>query len=705
MAPQANGHAYFPFIDGLRAIAVLSVVLYHLDNAWLPGGFAGVDIFFVISGFVVTASVANRQREGLPAFAGYFLARRLQRIAPALIVCLLVTAFVDAVLVPDAWLSHRNQVTGRFAFFGFSNVVMARASNDYFSPIAELNPYTHTWSLGVEEQFYLIFPLLFFLWARGGRWRTGIVGVTATAVLASLAYGGWLGSRDATQAFYVLGTRFWEIGVGVLLFQLQVLFSRPDGATHALPVAPRGWITGASFVALGLTALGLLVSHPASFPVPGAWMVVVGTLGLLAFLKAGPQDNPLSVVLSSRPLVTIGRLSYSLYLWHWPVFVLFRWTVGLEALWLRCTAVLLAFGLAALSYRFVETPVRRSTRLRAWPRIAVVALGLACVFSGLWVMKRITHAQPRLSVSTVTRNAKDWYPDSARVTKAPTACAVTSDVTALATGFRQTFAREACSNARRGPDVFAVGDSHAMALSEMLAGYTRDTGATVMLYNNEGCPFLSLQAWRDNSAQCSASSQRVLDDVIARIKAGDVVFLPSLRMPRFVDQWAKMPAGSVDDLISGTGAADKLAGSVLVGEAVLKRITMAGARVVVTAPNLLLKAPLFRCADVYEATNPICSDGTDVDRAAFEQLRAPMLEAVTRLTRSVPNASVWDPFPVLCPAGPVCHAYRDGHPLFFDGDHLSGYANRLLLPSFERALMLPQAGADSLSTGVSQRGD
>ena len=144
MTPQANGHAYFPFIDGLRAIAVLSVVLYHLDNAWLPGGFAGVDIFFVISGFVVTASVANRQREGLPAFAGYFLARRLQRIAPALIVFLLVTAFVDAVLVPHAWLSHRNQVTGRFAFFGFSNVVMARASNDYFSPIAELNPYTHT---------------------------------------------------------------------------------------------------------------------------------------------------------------------------------------------------------------------------------------------------------------------------------------------------------------------------------------------------------------------------------------------------------------------------------------------------------------------------------------------------------------------------------------------------------------------------------
>lgn len=683
--PRSSGHAYLPFIDGLRAIAVLAVVIYHLDSTWLPGGFAGVDIFFVISGFVVTASVANRRREGLPAFACYFLARRLQRIAPALIVCLLATAFVDAVLVPDAWLSHRNQVTGRFAFFGFSNVVMARASNDYFSPVAELNPYTHTWSLGVEEQFYLIFPLLFFLWARGGRWRTAIVVITSTAVLASLAYGAWMGPRDATQAFYVLGTRFWEIGVGVLLFQLQVLFARPAGVTEA----SQGWLTGASFVALGLTAVGLLISNPASFPVPGAWMVVIGTLGLLAFLKAGPQDNLLNLALSSMPLVAIGRLSYSLYLWHWPVFVLFRWTVGLESFWFRCTAVLLAFGLAVLSYRFIETPMRRSARLRAWPRIAVVALGLACVFSGLWVMKRITHAQPRLSVSTVTRNAKDWYPDSARVTKAPTACAVTSEVTSLGTGFRQTFVRKPCSDDRHGPDVYVVGDSHAMALGEMLAGYTRDTGATVMLYNNQGCPFLSLQAWRDDFGQCPASSQRVLDDMLARIKPGDVVFLPSLRMPRFVDQWAKMPAGSVDELITGKGAAEGLARSVAAAETVLKRITATDARVVVTAPNLLLKAPLFRCADAYEATNPVCSDGTDMDRAAFEKLRAPMLDAVGALARSVPHGAVWDPFPVLCPDGPVCHGYRDSHPLFFDGDHLSGFANRLLLPSFKRAVLLP----------------
>ena len=493
MSAPAKGHAYFPFIDGLRALAVLAVVLYHLDNAWLPGGFSGVDIFFVISGFVVSASVGARERESLPAFASYFLARRLQRIAPALVVCLLVTALTTAVLVPDAWLSHRNEVTGRFAFFGFSNVVMARADNNYFSPISELNPYTHTWSLGVEEQFYLLFPALFFLWARGGRWRMAVAALTALAAGASLAYGGWLGPRNATQAFYVLGTRFWEIGAGVLLYQGLVLSGRYDNA----PDRPQPWLMAVSFAALGLMLTGLLVSNPASFPVPGAWMVVLGTLGMLGILQAQAGNHPLAAVFSSRPLVAIGRRSYSLYLWHWPVFVLFRWTLGLEALWLRALAVLVAFGLAELSYRWVETPTRRSARLRRWPRYAVVTLGLAFIFSGLWTMKRITHAQPRLSVSVVTRNATDWYPDSARVYRARSACGVTSDVTSLGAGFRQTFASK-CSDAHHGPDIYAVGDSHAMALGEMLAGYTRDRGATVALYNNEGCPFLSLQAWRDD---------------------------------------------------------------------------------------------------------------------------------------------------------------------------------------------------------------
>ncbi|QWT21543.1 acyltransferase [Bacillus sp. NP157] len=686
MKSQANGHTYFPYIDGLRALAVLAVMLYHLNSAWLPGGFSGVDVFFVISGYVVATSVGSRPQASLPSFASYFVARRLQRIAPALVVCLLVTALVDAVFVPDAWLSHRNQVTGRFAFFGFSNVVMARADNDYFSPIAELNPYTHTWSLGVEEQFYLLFPVLFFLWLRGGRWRWGVTAVTAAASLSSLVYGAWLGPRDPTQAFYLLGSRFWEIGAGVLLYQLQALW--PAAPLQDAATSQRHWLVGA-LASLALVIAGFVVSQPGSFPAPGGWMPVLGTLGLLLCLRHVELTHPFVRVLAEGPMATVGRLSYSLYLWHWPVFVLFRWTIGLATWPLQGLAVALSGILAVASYRYIETPARRAEGLRRLPRPMVAALGLAFVFSGLWVMKQITHSQPVLSVSTVTTHARDWYPDAGRIAREAPACAVPSTSVALGKGSRQTFEGSRCTSEPTAPNVYVIGDSHAVALSEMLAGYARDTGAVVTLYENEGCPFLSLQAWRDDTVHCAASSQRVLDDLVTRVKPGDVVFLPSLRMPRHVDQWAVVDSGTGSGGTApqpASAGGDTLQASVARGEPVLARIQATGARTVITAPNLLLKLPLFRCADSYDRMNPVCRAGADVDRATFEKQRAPMLAAVHELAASQPNASVWDPFPLMCPPGPVCHAYLDGHPLFFDGDHVSGFTNRLLLPAFERAM-------------------
>ena len=179
---------YLPYIDGLRAVAVLAVVLYHLNAAWLPGGFTGVDIFFVISGFVVSASVDRFGRTGAGESLLRFYARRLRRIAPALIVCLLVTCVASGLFIPQAWLSDTSRETGRMAFFGLSNWVLAGTGNDYFSPKVEFNPFTHTWSLGVEEQFYLVFPFLFLAWTRGGRGRSGFAAAfrRGAGVLAGL---------------------------------------------------------------------------------------------------------------------------------------------------------------------------------------------------------------------------------------------------------------------------------------------------------------------------------------------------------------------------------------------------------------------------------------------------------------------------------------------------------------------------------------
>lgn len=151
--------AYIPGIDGLRAIAVLAVLIYHADYLpWLPGGFTGVEMFFVISGYVISQSLSERTATGFGDYVLTFYRRRLLRLLPALLVVLMVSFLLSAMLLPQVWLSEQNNRTGMAAFLGLSNFVLAFNSETYFSPSVELNPYLHTWSLGVEEQFYLLFP-------------------------------------------------------------------------------------------------------------------------------------------------------------------------------------------------------------------------------------------------------------------------------------------------------------------------------------------------------------------------------------------------------------------------------------------------------------------------------------------------------------------------------------------------------------------
>ncbi|KAF1015648.1 MAG: O-acetyltransferase OatA [Stenotrophomonas maltophilia] len=217
MTPDA-ARGYVPHIDGLRAIAVLAVVVFHLDPAWLPGGFTGVDVFFVISGFVVSASVARLPALPLGASMLRFYARRLRRITPALV----ATAVASMLLIPESWLSEASDKTGLMVFFGLSNWVLGLVGNDYFAPRSEFNPYTHTWSLGVEDQFYLLFPLLFLAWTRSARGRWISLGLFAVVSIAALLHAQALASRaqPPAWAFYATTTRLWQLGAGVLLFQL-----------------------------------------------------------------------------------------------------------------------------------------------------------------------------------------------------------------------------------------------------------------------------------------------------------------------------------------------------------------------------------------------------------------------------------------------------------------------------------------------------
>ncbi len=698
---QSSG--YYSGIDGLRAVAVLAVVIFHLNAHWLPGGFVGVDVFFVISGFVVSLSLVGMRFTGFSQLLTYFYARRLLRIAPALIVCLLLVTLLCCMFIPKAWLSQANSRTGLAAFFGVSNFVLAASANDYFSPRSEFNPFTHTWSLAVEEQFYLVFPVLIFGWlrvAQNGKQSLRKVAGAALLLLAlaSLALCAWWSVSQPTLAFYMLPARFWELAGGVgLVFTMG--WWQPRLQALALP------ITRAASAALLLAlALGLVFAKDTAFPFPWAVLPALATMGLLCLLVAQPRSMA-AQWLSVAPMRHVGRISYSLYLWHWPVFVLFRWTVGLEAVQYQVAAVVMAWVFSELSFRWVEQPARKSAPLAAWSRARVVGLGLGAVSVSCAVSLLMFANQNQLSLS-VTRDVNTWNPESniQLPASAPKGadCEVSAraDTSAQSEGVVQLLMPSNCKG--RAADIgsststststsststtprrmFVAGDSHAWAYTAMLRLYAQQSGTEIHLITRGGCPFFNLRRLNNaESAFCGDFTVRALRVIAAQAQPGDVLFLPTLRLVRLRDQWGEVQKTAAS--ASGGITAEDRSAAVSEAIAALEPLAKRGVMVVFEAPKPIFKSPAFRCSDWFNASNPACSAGLTIGRSELEAMRSPSQTAMRAVVQQLPQASVWDPTPVLCPEA-TCSTQRDGQPLFFDGDHISGYGNAFLLPDFAK---------------------
>jgi peptidoglycan/LPS O-acetylase OafA/YrhL len=331
---------YRPDIDGLRAVAVLGVVLFHA-NLGVPGGYVGVDIFFVISGFLITSLILKDLRQGTFSMVGFW-ERRIRRIFPALAVvvatCLLVGWFL---LLPFAYLVLAQSAIA-LSFFA-SNIQFWRTAN-YFGPEAEENLLLHTWSLSVEEQFYIIVPLLLaglFAWKREKLipWVLGIGAITSFALSVL-----WL-QRNPSDAFYLLPSRAWELAAGSLLVFL------PKPKSYSLQ-----WIAGLVGILLIAFAFVFYSKHD-PFPGVAALPPVIGTA--LVIWSGSEAMSWLHRGLSWKPVVAMGLLSYSLYLWHWPIFALHRYLFGASpSPVLSVVYVVLAVLLSLASLHFVEKPFR-----------------------------------------------------------------------------------------------------------------------------------------------------------------------------------------------------------------------------------------------------------------------------------------------------------------------------------------------------------
>lgn len=357
---------YRPDIDGLRAVAVLAVVGYHFDFRFLASGFLGVDVFFVISGFVIANSLQKQEASSLKVFLFAFWTRRIKRLFPALAVVVIFGVSL-AMITSSVSLTRFTSITGLSSLFGMSNVYFYRNSIDYWGSSTDLNFLTQTWSLGVEEQFYFLLPLLFYISGFGGRHartsrkRAGKI-LLSLFISCSLVGFLYLAARNPNAAFYLSPFRFWQLGLGVLLSLLWP--SRHVTFRWASLVAP-----------MAMISLLMLFTQPNGegiAPVP----VLVASLTTAILIFSAPKNRVVSLLLTTRPVLYLGQISYSLYLWHWTVLVLFRWLTPLGALE-RAAALVVSLGLAHLSNRFVEKPFRA----RAWRRIggSELATGLLVI--------------------------------------------------------------------------------------------------------------------------------------------------------------------------------------------------------------------------------------------------------------------------------------------------------------------------------------
>jgi peptidoglycan/LPS O-acetylase OafA/YrhL len=378
---------YRPDIDGLRAIAVLAVIGFHAFPAWIRGGFVGVDVFFVISGYLISTILLTGMERGAFRFSQFYI-RRIRRIFPALIVVLLACMVAGwLVLFSSEYKALGKHVAGSAAFV--SNLVLWNEAG-YFDKAAESKPLLHIWSLGIEEQFYIVWPLLLYLtW----RFRSVTLPLLLMILLGSLALNVPTAVRDAAADYYSPLTRVWELMAGAVLANLSLYPPAPKWIFRRLSPNAFSWLSagGASRRVNNVNAVcGLLLVVAAVLTIDGTkgypgWWALLPVVGTYLMIAAGPNTWIGNSLLAAKALVAIGLISYPLYLWHWPLLSFMRIVNGTApSPAAAALAILLSFALAWLTYLLVEKPLRfgKSAPVKAAALLVVmVTIGSAGYFT------------------------------------------------------------------------------------------------------------------------------------------------------------------------------------------------------------------------------------------------------------------------------------------------------------------------------------
>lgn len=648
-------------IDGLRALAVLPVLLFHVDLWPFSGGYVGVDIFFVISGYLIASIIGHDLAEGRFTLTGFYV-RRIRRIFPALFAMIAFTIVAGAlILLP---LDYRRLGASALATTLFaSNIYFARQSG-YFGPSAEEAPLLHSWSLAVEEQFYIVFPLLMLIgWRWGGRYRLLLCAVGGLSFLSALH----LVDTAPTTAFYLPHTRAWEFLGGALL------------AVGRLPAFRSSQIANAAAIA-GAALIGWAVlQFSAATPFPGAH-ALVPVVGAMLILHAGRTGSLVSGALSNPVPVFVGRISYSLYLWHWPLIVFWKYrTDGSWEAWERALILMVSLLVAWISWRFIEEPFRRARSFSPARAFAFAGV-LMTAGVGAGMLLYLSNGMPsRMTPSVVALDAA-----TKSIAYLPENCSGMAPV--------QKDSLCAVGAHKDGPPNFLLwGDSHAHALKPAFDRAGTALGLSGRIASYPACPTLLGIDRLDQppSHDCSEFNRLVLQELANT---------PSVHTVVLVSRWGLCANGlrpeggkpcylgrdeddvqsfSTDQQLFRSGLASTVATLSQMGKQVILVAPIPEFRR--SVPETLARAVLYNEPLRLTLTRTEYMRRQQRVFATFDEMRARF------------GVKVVYPHQLLCRTG-HCAMTAKGVPLYADDDHLSRQGSLLLTRMVYNALKAAKGG-------------
>lgn len=643
---QAVG--YRPEVDGLRALAVLVVTLYHFDVTGFEGGYVGVDVFFVISGYLITGIILSELYSGNFTLRSFYQ-RRIRRIFPALFFVTLITIPPALVLLVPRDLEDFGQSVISIGFFIQNFLFHAEAG--YFGGPSELKPLLHTWSLAVEEQFYLLFPFVCLL---AFKYRISFVWFFSLLFAASLIYAEWQVRRDASTAFYLLPARWWELMLGSLVAILA----------RDAELLVSGKIRSTAVALIGLfmvVACLLFFDETTQFPGWSALLPCVGTALLILGLR---DHNFLQRFFALKPIVFFGLISYSLYLWHFPIAAFAKRLLGRDFLWSEQLAlILLSVGLAGFSWRYIEQPFRGSRSPISSTQLKWFAIG--CVMSvtafGLY--------------TDLADGAWDRFDEETQVI-----------LRAFDYRDRACIGKENCL-LRAGEPTYAVwGDSHADAMLGAFRQLSEDYGVNTEGFIFGGClPVVGYQPGTSGFAdRCRAFNERTLG--VLKTSPHQTVFLHgrwtlAVEQSKFkYEKDAALPVMAYPE--NPTQSAAQIVEASL--RQTLDELANSGKEIIVLGPvpeagwNVpYALAQRVRFGDWFEqrAANPSWQEFSDRNRASLEILR--------RVVSDYENVTLLEPHKLFCTEARGCEIEIDNVPLYADSHHLSPRGSELLYPLLE----------------------